>query len=199
MAKREADFVRAIIDGRTWRDAADGVGLNQETARRFLESVAEFAGAVGDGMQFGLPDEERVGSAEERSRTLVVHTDGSSIGNPGPAGAGAVVLSESGEVLAEVREHLGTATSNVAEYVAVRLGLEKALDLGAGRVVVRLDSELVANQLMGRYKVKDPKLLERYLEVESLLSRLDDVRFEPIPRERNSHADRLAQLAARGK
>ena len=85
---------------------------------------------------------------------------------------------------------------NVAEYEAVRIGLTRALALGARRVTVRLDSELVANQLAGRFKVKDTKLIDRYLEVERLLSRLDSVRFETIPREKNARADRLAQTGA---
>ena len=198
MARKDAAFLRAIIDGDTWRDAAQSAGLSEEAARRFLESIERFAGTVGAEMEFGLPDGNPAGSSgQRRGGTFVVHTDGSSLGNPGPAGAAAVILSETGEVLAEAREHLGTATSNVAEYAAVRLGLERALELGARRIIFRLDSELVANQLMGRYRVKDPKLLERYLEVEGLLSRLEDVRFEAIPRERNARADRLAQLAAR--
>ena len=85
----------------------------------------------------------------------------------------------------------------VAEYEAVRIGLARALALGARRVTVRLDSELVSNQLSGRYKVKDTKLIERYLEVGQLLSRLDSVKFETIPREKNARADRLAQIGAR--
>lgn len=198
MARKDAAFLRAIIDGDTWRDAAQSAGLSEEAARRFLESIERFAGTVGAEMEFGLPDgDPSEDSGQRRGDTFVVHTDGSSLGNPGPAGAAAVILSETGEIVAEAREHLGTTTSNVAEYAAVRLGLERALELGARRIIVRLDSELVANQLMGRYRVKDPKLLERYLEVEGLLSRLEDVKFEAIPRERNAHADRLAQLAAR--
>ena len=107
-----------------------------------------------------------------------------------------MILTPSGETIAEFREHLGRATNNVAEYEAVRIGLERALALGARRVTARLDSELVAYQLSGIYKVKDTKLIKKYLEVEQLLSRLDSVKFEAIPREKNTRADKLAQAGA---
>jgi probable phosphoglycerate mutase len=105
-------------------------------------------------------------------------------------------MSPDGETVEEFRQYLGRTTNNVAEYEAVRIGLVRALALGAKRVTVRMDSELVANQLSGRFKVKDAKLLDRYLEVEQLLSRLDSVSFETIPREKNARADRLAQTGA---
>jgi len=108
-----------------------------------------------------------------------------------------VITTPEGEVVEEFHERLGRATSNVAEYEAVRIGIARAIALGARRVRVRLDSELVANQLLGRYKVRDPKLLDAYLRVESLLSQLDAVSFEAIPRRENARADKLAQMGAR--
>ncbi|MBD3367574.1 MAG: reverse transcriptase-like protein [Candidatus Eisenbacteria bacterium] len=128
---------------------------------------------------------------------LVIETDGASKGNPGPAGAGVVVLTPGGVVLEELSEHLGTATNNVAEYEAVRIGLKRALELGARRVTVRMDSELVARQLQGRYKVKNKGLLDAYLRVEPLVRQLDDVSFVPVPRGENARADRLAGLGAK--
>jgi len=210
MGRRQEAFVRSILAGNTWRDAAAETGLDEEKARAFLESVAGFAGAVNGHMGFGLPEDgsggdapaaarvsdragERSGSYEE----VILYTDGASSGNPGPSGAGGVILTPAGETIEEFHEHLGRATNNVAEYEAVRFGLERALGLGARRVTVRLDSELVAHQLSGRYKVKDQKLIERYLEVGKLLSRLESVRFETIPREQNARADRLAQAGVR--
>ena len=143
-------------------------------------------------MEFGAPEQ-----TGERHTDVVIYTDGASKGNPGPSGAGGVILTPGGDTIEEFQEHLGRTTNNVAEYEAVRIGIAKALALGAQRVVVRLDSELVANQLTGRYKVKDTKLIERYLEVGKLLSRLEAVSFESIPREENGRADRLAQAGAR--
>ncbi len=208
MGRREEDFVRAIAAGRTWKEAADDAGLSEERAAAFLESVATFAGSVTAPMEFGLPKEGDGGSpgggdnsATAASRQpyteVVIYTDGASRGNPGPSGAGGVILTPDGETIEEFREHLGRTTNNVAEYEAVRIGLARALALGARRVTVRLDSELVSNQLSGRYKVKDTKLIDRYLKVGQLLSRLDSVKFETIPREKNARADRLAQTGAR--
>ena len=203
MGRREEDFIRAIAAGRTLQEAAHDVGLPEERAAAFLESVAVFAGSVTAPMEFGLPEDggaARSGSGAAASRQLhaevVIYTDGASKGNPGPSGAGGVILTPDGETIEEFREHLGRTTNNVAEYEAVRIGLVRALALGARRVTVRLDSELVSNQLTGRYKVKDTKLIDRYLKVGQLLARLDSVKFETIPREKNTRADRLAQTGA---
>ena len=206
MGRREEGFVRAIAAGRTWKEAATDAGLSEERAAAFLESVAVFAGSVTAPMEFGLPEDGDGGnpggdsvtaSASRKPYTeVVIYTDGASKGNPGPSGAGGVILTPEGETIEEFREHLGRTTNNVAEYEAVRIGLARALALGARHVTVRLDSELVANQLTGRYKVKDTKLIDRYLKVGQLLSRLDSVRFETIPREKNGRADRLANTGA---
>jgi len=207
LGRREEDFVRAIRDGRTWREAADDAGLSEERAAAFLESIAAFAGSVTAPMEFGLPKEgdggspgggDKTTSASRKSYAeVVIYTDGASKGNPGPSGAGGVILTPDGETIEEFREHLGVTTNNVAEYEAVRIGLARALAVGARHVTVRLDSELVANQLTGRYKVKDTKLIDRYLKVGQLLSRLESVKFETIPREKNARADRLAHTGAR--
>lgn len=205
MGSRDERFVRELLSGSTLRDAAATAGLSEERARAFLESVASFAGSVGDVPRFGEGGSDGGPSAAEGAPAgavkpqdeLVIYTDGSSSGNPGPAGAGGVILTGAGETLEEFREYLGEQTNNVAEYRAVWIGLSKAIAYGARRVTVRLDSELVAMQLSGRYKVKDKKLIEQYLKVGELLAKLEDVRFEVIPREENSRADRLAQNGAR--
>jgi ribonuclease HI len=199
----EEGFIRAIRDGRTWQEAAHDTGLPEERAAAFLESVARFAGSVTAPMEFGLPEAATSSGAGDDATSrqpyteVVIYTDGASKGNPGPSGAGGVILTPDGETIEEFREHLGRTTNNVAEYEAVRIGLARALALGARRVTVRLDSELVSNQLTGRYRVKDTKLIDRYLEVGQLLSRLDSVKFETIPREKNTRADKLAQMGAR--
>jgi len=203
MGSREASFVRAVIEDGSWRKAAEAAGLEEERARRFLEGIARFASTVPTGMQFGL--EESAGPSAHRSEVerqsgieqVVVCTDGASIGNPGPAGAGGVISAPSGERLDEFSVPLGHATNNIAEYEAVRIGLERAIRLGARRVVLKLDSELVANQLTGRYRVKNPGLVEAYLRVTELLNRLDGIDVRAIPREENTEADRRAQTAAR--
>lgn len=123
---------------------------------------------------------------------LVVYTDGASRGNPGPSGAGALVATPDGEVLAEVAEGLGETTNNVAEYTAAIRGLEKAAELGAREVLLRTDSQLLVNQLLGRYRVRTPHLQPLHRKLRELAATFDNVTFEHVPRERNADADRLA-------
>jgi ribonuclease HI len=127
---------------------------------------------------------------------LVVEADGGSRGNPGPAGYGAVVLDPvSGEILAECAEGLGVTTNNVAEYQGLIAGLRAAKDLGATEVDVRMDSKLVVEQMSGRWKVKHPAMQPLALEAGRLIREIGPVRFEWIPRLRNSRADALANRA----
>lgn len=123
---------------------------------------------------------------------LIVSCDGAARGNPGPAGIGVVVTTADGEVLATIAEGLGETTNNVAEYVAAREGLRKAAELGAGRVHLRSDSQLLVEQLSGRYKVKAPHLRRLFAEVSAEMARFEQVRLEHVARERNREADRLA-------
>jgi ribonuclease HI len=128
------------------------------------------------------------------SGSLIVSTDGAARGNPGPAGAGAQLRTPQGEVVAEVAEALGETTNNVAEYTAAILGLERARELGATDVVLRSDSQLLINQLAGVYKVKSPHLQPLHRRVRQLAAGFERIRFEHVPRERNTEADRLANL-----
>lgn len=123
---------------------------------------------------------------------MIVACDGASRGNPGPAGAGAQITDGDGLVLAEVAEGLGEATNNVAEYTAVIRGLERARDLGATDVLLRSDSQLLVNQLTGRYRVKSPHLQPLHRRVRELAAGFDAIEFEHVRRERNTEADRLA-------
>jgi ribonuclease HI len=123
---------------------------------------------------------------------VIVACDGASRGNPGPAGAGAQITDPDGVVLAEVAEGLGEATNNVAEYTAVIRGLERALELGAPSVLLRSDSQLLINQLTGRYRVKSPHLQPLHRRVRELAAGFGSIEFEHVRRERNTEADRLA-------
>ncbi|MFD4151863.1 reverse transcriptase-like protein, partial [Streptomyces hydrogenans] len=129
-------------------------------------------------------------------RELVVEADGGSRGNPGPAGYGAVVLDPAtGETLAEAAEYIGVATNNVAEYKGLIAGLRAALDLAPDATVrVRMDSKLVVEQMSGRWKIKHPDMKPLAAEAALAFPR-ERVRYEWIPRERNKHADRLANEA----
>jgi ribonuclease HI len=125
---------------------------------------------------------------------VIINCDGAARGNPGPAGAGAIVVDESGAVLAEVAEGLGETTNNVAEYTAVIRGLEEAKRLGAREVLLRSDSQLLINQLTGRYRVKAPHLQPLHKRVRDLMRAFTRVDLEHVPRERNAAADSLANL-----
>ncbi|MEU8436836.1 bifunctional RNase H/acid phosphatase [Streptomyces sp. NPDC029216] len=127
---------------------------------------------------------------------FVVEADGGSRGNPGPAGYGAVVLDPvTGETLAERAEFIGVATNNVAEYKGLIAGLKAARELAPDAVVrVRMDSKLVVEQMSGRWKIKHPDMKPLAAEAATILPR-GQVTYEWIPRERNKHADRLANEA----
>ncbi|MCX2179550.1 bifunctional RNase H/acid phosphatase [Streptomyces sp. SKN60] len=129
-------------------------------------------------------------------RELVVEADGGSRGNPGPAGYGAVVLDPAtGETLAERAEFIGVATNNVAEYKGLVAGLRAALELFPDATVhVRMDSKLVVEQMSGRWKIKHPDMKPLAAEAARVFP-AGRVRYEWIPRERNKHADRLANEA----
>ena len=127
---------------------------------------------------------------------VIIEADGGSRGNPGPAGYGAVVLSaDRGAVLAERKLAIGRATNNVAEYRGLIAGLEEAAKLGATDVDVSMDSKLVVEQMSGRWKVKHPDLAVLHQQATALSTRFDHITYTWIPREKNSHADRLANEA----
>ncbi|MEU5531937.1 bifunctional RNase H/acid phosphatase [Streptomyces sp. NPDC020362] len=129
-------------------------------------------------------------------REFIVEADGGSRGNPGPAGYGAVVGDAvTGEVLAEAAEYIGIATNNVAEYRGLLAGLRAAHALDpTARVAVRMDSKLAVEQMSGRWKIKHPDLKPLAAEASRVFPP-DRVTYEWIPRERNKHADRLANEA----
>lgn len=103
-----------------------------------------------------------------------------------------MVSDPDGVVLAEIAEGIGVATNNVAEYTAAIRGLERAKDLGATQVLVRSDSRLVVEQLAGRFKVKNATLQRLHTRARALAGGFERIRYEHVPRERNTHADRLA-------
>jgi ribonuclease HI len=130
---------------------------------------------------------------------LLIHTDGAARGNPGPAGAGAILRdAATGETVAEIAEGLGRATNNVAEWTAVRLALDEARRLGADRVDLRMDSELVARQITGIYRVKHPDLRPIHAAVMDLLRSFDGYTVGHVPRALNKDADRLSNVAIDG-
>jgi ribonuclease HI len=126
---------------------------------------------------------------------LVLHVDGGARGNPGPAAIGVVVSEPQGEVLEELAERIGVATNNVAEYRAVLRGLERARALGASEVELIGDSELVARQLTGVYKVKHPDMKALHAEAHRALQGFERWRIRTVPRAQNAGADALVNAA----
>ena len=127
---------------------------------------------------------------------VIIEGDGGSRGNPGPAGYGAVVWdADRATVLAESKQAIGHATNNVAEYRALIAGLEDAAKLGATEAAVYMDSKLVVEQMAGRWKVKHPDLVPLHAQARTLASQVGRISYAWVPRERNKHADRLANEA----
>jgi ribonuclease HI len=129
------------------------------------------------------------------SERLLVHVDGGARGNPGPAAIAAVLSTPGGEVVEEHAEVIGHATNNVAEYRALLLGIERARALGAREVDLVGDSELIARQVRGEYRVKDPGLRELHARVVAALDEFDRWTIRNVPRAENARADSLVNEA----
>jgi ribonuclease HI len=130
---------------------------------------------------------------------VVVHVDGGSRGNPGPAAAAAVISTPDGDVVDEAAVTIGRATNNVAEYRGLLLGLERAKALGASEVDVVNDSELVAHQVNGRYKVKHADMKPLHAEALAALRGFERWSMRPVPRAQNAAADALVNQALDGE
>jgi ribonuclease H / adenosylcobalamin/alpha-ribazole phosphatase len=126
---------------------------------------------------------------------VLAYVDGGSRGNPGPAGYGVRFEHEDGTLIDEVHASIGIATNNVAEYRGLIAALEYAAAHGFDDLLVRSDSLLLVMQMLGRYRVKHPGLQPLNAEAQALARRVGRVRFEHVGRERNHHADRLANVA----
>ena len=136
-----------------------------------------------------------------RSMLFTIHADGGARGNPGPAGAGAMIRDGFGNSVASVSKFLGHQTNNYAEYEAVILAFDELLKLvpkgkyGKTSVIVKLDSELVVKQMNGEYKVKHPNLKDQQARLAHAAGAFGSVSFIHVPREQNSDADALANQA----
>jgi ribonuclease HI len=138
---------------------------------------------------------DRPPAASDRFRVLEIFSDGAARGNPGPAGAGAIVRLPSGQILARLGKFLGTQTNNVAEYEGLLLGLSKARQLGAREVHVFADSLLVISQLKGDWKIKHPGLKPFYEQARQMLAQFDRATLAHVRRELNGDADEMSNRA----
>src|ERR1700744_1892708 len=121
--------------------------------------------------------------------TLTLQFDGGSRGNPGPAGIGIVVAAADGTPLLTLGRFIGRATNNVAEYRALITAMEEAKKLGAKKILIRGDSELIIKQMNGEYRVKNPDMQTLYAEAQKLIRQFDQAKIEHNRRHKNELAD----------
>lgn len=133
------------------------------------------------------------------SNRYVVHVDGASRNNPGPAGIGIVIADAAGRTVRECSDFIGEETNNVAEYRALLRALDLAEEVGARELDIRTDSELMAKQMNGIYRVKNIHLLNLYFEAQEKLRKFSDYAISQVPREENRRADILANMAIDSK
>ncbi|MGO9830588.1 MAG: ribonuclease HI family protein [Myxococcaceae bacterium] len=196
-----AELLRAIAR----LESLDGTlgahpGLSLSSARGLLLAAADTLEAADVRKAASRRLRPDPASAPERPghrppRELRVFSDGASRGNPGPAGAGAVLALPSGEVVERLGLFLGTQTNNHAEYMGAVLGLRRARALGAEEVELVADSQLLIRQLAGRYQVKSPTLRPLYEEARALLASFRRHRLTHLPREENREADAMSNRA----
>jgi len=174
-------------------------GLTRERLGQLLEEAAErLEGSEAEPLEEAAPPAPP--TAEESSSRgttprLRLYSDGAARGNPGPSGAGAVLIEPGGTVVAKLGKYLGNQTNNYAEYMGLLIGLKHAKSMGAKEIEVFADSELLIRQLGGRYQVKSPTLRPLYEEAVKLLNDFSRVKLVHVPREMNAAADEMSNRA----
>lgn len=164
------------------------LGAFPQLDRAKLQRALEKAAALLEGEEVETP-------AAPAYHRLRVYCDGAARGNPGPAGAGAVLVEPSGQVVDKLGKFLGHQTNNYAEYMGLLLGLKRARELDVNEVEVFADSELMIRQLGGRYQVKSPSLRPLYVEALAVLNGFERVKLVHVPREMNRAADEMTNRA----
>lgn len=130
-----------------------------------------------------------------RSKKYIIYIDGGARGNPGPAGIGVVILDAGNKKVKEVFKYIGEATNNIAEYSALVCALEEAKALRAENIVIHMDSELVAKQLSGEYRVKNTEIKELFEKAAAILKDFGSFEIKHIDRSMNKDADKLVNKA----
>ncbi|XXF76583.1 ribonuclease HI family protein [Myxococcaceae bacterium GXIMD 01537] len=166
-----------------------------DTVRAFRGVTREHLGQVLEALAARLDGAAPAPPAKGPYPRLRLFTDGAARGNPGPSGAGAVLLEPGGQVVARLGKYLGVQTNNHAEYTALLLGLQHAKTLGARELEVFSDSELLVRQLTGRYQVRSPTLRPLYEEALRLLKDFAQAKVAHVPREENGAADEMSNRA----
>ncbi len=122
---------------------------------------------------------------------MIINTDGGSRGNPGPSAIGIVIRDNTGTVVKEIGKYIGVGTNNEAEYKALVLGIETVIEKGEKDLQCYLDSELVVNQLTGKYKVKNMELKKFWDQIKILEKKLEKIEYTHVRREKNKEADAI--------
>ena len=184
-------FIEVLQDTLSIELTIKELKLTEDDARELLREMGR--------RLFGAASPER-GAPDLTApvESLVINVDGASRGNPGTAGAGAILKDPNGRVVRKLRRYLGEATNNVAEYEALLMALEEAAALGSKTVRVFADSELVVKQVKGIYRVKNKGLKDFYVKVMKVASTFDDFKIAHVMREDNAEADKLANEAIDG-
>ena len=199
----EAELLRYIAREEPLTDTVRAFrGVSREHLGQMLEAIAarlsapaeEPSKAPAPAESAPLIEEGKGGGKGPYPR-LRLYTDGAARGNPGPSGAGAVLVEPGGQVVARLGKYLGIQTNNHAEYTALLLGLQHAKALGARELEVFLDSELIVRQLGGAYQVRSATLKPLYEEAVRLLKDFPKVKVAHVPREENSAADEMSNRA----
>lgn len=167
-------------------------GLTREDVGRLL---AQAASRLSTASPVEAPPPSAPSPAPGGTPRLRLFSDGAARGNPGPAGAGAVLVDPEGQVVARLGKFLGVQTNNYAEYMGLLLGLKHARSLDVKDLEVLADSELLIRQLQGRYQVKSPGLRPLYEEAQGLLKQFSRVKLLHVPREKNKAADEMSNRA----
>ena len=190
MRASPGQLLLALAEHGSLDGACAALGIEMEDARRLLRGAAKQLGAIDS-----EPKHMVRATTPGQLRRVRVFSDGAARGNPGPAGAGAVLLDDGGHVIERLGRFLGKQTNNVAEYEGLLLGLRKARALGVREVEVRADSQLLIRQLQGSYAVKNEVLKRLHAEALALLRAFDKYELVHVPREENALADEMSNRA----
>lgn len=191
-----AQLLLAIAEHESLERTCAALGIDRETAAKLLRGAAGALRAEKPPPKKASVKRDGDEAAALRdSQALRVFSDGAARGNPGPAGAGAVITDAKGNVVARLGHYLGRQTNNVAEYQGLLLGLRHAAELGAREVEVRADSQLMIRQLKGEYAVRNTALKPLHAEALRLLRGFSRYELQHVPREENALADEMSNRA----
>jgi ribonuclease HI len=207
-----ADRVEELEKAREPAPGAGSKGIKVRKQTDVEKAAARAAAEVDEAMELSKAERDRrkkeraaaetaeraaaeASAAAEAAKRTRLYTDGAARGNPGPAGAGAVIVNVDGHVVAKVGKFLGDSTNNVAEYMGLILGLKRAKAMGIKEIEVLSDSELLVKQIHGDYAVKAEHLRPLHDEVQALLKGFQWIQVRHIPREQNAQADAMSNRA----